>query len=56
MELAFYKSNEANDGNKAFAFDEKNEMHKCCKMILKNKLDNTSHIEKCPGNTMMKHN
>jgi len=56
MELAFYKSKKTNDGNEAFAFDEKNEMHKCHRMILKKKLDNTSHIEKCPSNTTMKHN
>ncbi len=56
MELAFYKNKEANDGNEAFVFDENNEMHTRHRMILEKKLDNISHIEKCPSNTTMKHN
>jgi hypothetical protein len=56
MELAFYKSKEANDGNKAFTFDKKNEIHKCHRMIAKKKSNNVSHIEKGPNSTMMKHN
>jgi hypothetical protein len=56
MELAFYKNKEANDGNEAFVFDKNNEMHTRHRMILEKKLDNISHIEKCPSNTTMKHN